>query len=110
MCIGCDACIAACPYDVRTHIDDEPEYYTEHTIGDPSAQKHIGGTVEKCDFCRGRIDRGEAPACMELCPGRARYWGDIDDPDSDISKALEGRTIEVLKEEAGTEPQFFYFS
>lgn len=81
-CIGCKSCMEACPYDVRRLIENEPEYYLELPIGDPAAKSHKGGTVEKCDFCAGRIDRGEKPACMELCPGRARYWGDLDDPES----------------------------
>ena len=109
-CIGCESCIKACPYDVRVLIENEPEYYTEHAIGDVTAPNHKGNTVGKCNFCAGRIDRGDVPACMELCPGRARYWGDLDDPNSEISQVLAGRSIEVLHEEAGTEPQFFYFS
>ncbi|ACV22810.1 DMSO reductase iron-sulfur subunit [Slackia heliotrinireducens] len=109
LCIGCDSCINACPYDVRRHLADDLEFYTEHAIGDVAAPQHAAGKVGKCDFCKGRIDRGEAPACMVLCPGRARYWGDIDDPESEISKAIAGREIELLFEEAGTEPQFFYF-
>ena len=60
--------------------------------------------------CAGRVDRGDKPACMELCPGRARYWGDLDDPESEISKAIAGRDVHVLLEEEGTEPSFFYFS
>ena len=109
-CIGCESCIKACPYDVRRLIENEPEYYTEFAIGDAAAPKHVANTVGKCDFCSGRLDRGDVPACMELCPGRARYWGDLDDPESEISKVLAGRTVEVMKEEEGTEPQFFYFS
>lgn len=110
LCIGCESCIKACPYDVRRLIEQEPEYYIEHAVGDVSAPQHVANTVGKCDFCSGRLDRGDVPACMELCPGRARYWGDLDDSESEISKVLEGRTVEILHEEAGTEPQFFYFS
>lgn len=109
-CIGCQSCVSACPYDVRCYIEAEPEFYTEFAIGDVSAPQHKAATVGKCDFCSGRIDRGEVPACMELCPGRARYWGDLDDPNSEISQVLAGRDVKVLKEEEGTEPSFFYFS
>lgn len=109
-CIGCESCINACPYDVRRLIKTEPEYYLDFAIGDATAPKHVGGTVGKCDFCAGRVDRGDKPACMELCPGRARYWGDLDDPESEISKAIAGRDVHVLLEEEGTEPSFFYFS
>lgn len=109
-CIGCRACMDACPYDVRRYIENDPEFYTDFAIGDPQAPAHRGGTVEKCDFCAARIDRGEKPACMVLCPGRARYYGDLDDPTSEISRVLEGRTVEVLNPEAGTDPSVLYFS
>ena len=109
-CIGCKSCMEACPYDVRRLIENEPEYYLELPIGDPAAKSHKGGTVEKCDFCAGRIDRGEKPACMELCPGRARYWGDLDDPESEVSQLLSGRNATVLLEEEGTSPSVYYVS
>ncbi len=109
-CIGCKSCIEACPYDVRRLIENEPEYYLELPIGDPAAKSHKGGTVEKCDFCAGRIDRGEKPACMELCPGRARCWGDLDDPESEVSQFLGGRNATVLLEEEGTSPSVYYVS
>lgn len=109
-CIGCKSCMEACPYDVRRLIENEPEYYLELPIGDPAAKSHKGGTVEKCDSCAGRIDRGEKPACMELCPGRARYWGDLDDPESEVSQFLSGRNATVLLEEEGTSPSVYYVS
>ena len=109
-CIGCKSCMEACPYDVRRLIENEPEYYLELPIGDPAAKSHKGGTVEKCDFCAGRIDRGEKPACMELCPGRARYWGDLDDPESEVRQFLSGRNATVLLEEEGTSPSVYYVS
>ena len=109
-CIGRKSCMEACPYDVRRLIENEPEYYLELPIGDPAAKSHKGGTVEKCDFCAGRIDRGEKPACMELCPGRARYWGDLDDPESEVSQFLSGRNATVLLEEEGTSPSVYYVS
>ena len=108
--VGCKSCMEACPYDVRRLIENEPEYYLELPIGDPAAKSHKGGTVEKCDFCAGRIDRGEKPACMELCPGRARYWGDLDDPESEVSQFLSGRNATVLLEEEGTSPSVYYVS
>lgn len=107
-CIGCRSCMMACPYNVRRYLQTDPEYYTDFAIGDVSAPKHIGHTVEKCNFCAGRIERGDVPACMELCPGRARYWGDLDDPNSDVRKAMEGRDVSVMHEDAGTQPSVFY--
>ena len=108
LCIGCESCIKACPYEgVRTLIKS-PEYYLDVVVGEYDAPPHKGGTVEKCTFCKNLIDRGEVPACMQLCPGRARYWGDLDDPESDVSKAIEGRETMFLNEEAGTKPSVYY--
>lgn len=109
LCIGCGNCIEACPYEgVRTTIDGEPEYYLDIQTGEVDAPQHKASTTEKCNFCYNLIDRGEVPACMQLCPGRARYWGDLDDPDSEISKAIEGREYEFLNEDAGTQPKVYY--
>ena len=108
LCIGCESCIKACPYEgVRTLIKDS-EYYLDVVVGEFDAPSHRDGTVEKCTFCHNLIDRGEVPACMQLCPGRARYWGDLDDPESEVSKAIEGRETLRLFEEAGTEPNVYY--
>ena len=108
LCIGCESCIKACPYEgVRTLIKS-PEYYLDVVVGEYDAPPHKGGTVEKCTFCKNLIDRGDVPACMQLCPGRARYWGDLDDPESDVSKAIEGCETMFLNEEAGTKPSVYY--
>lgn len=107
-CIGCKSCIAACPYDVRTVYDDEPTYYVDHALGDWDAPLHVKATADKCTFCSNRRERGEVPACMDLCPGRARYWGDLDDPESDISKFLAENKAARYLEDKGTEPNCFY--
>lgn len=108
LCIGCESCIKACPYEgVRTLIKS-PEYYLDVVVGEYDAPPHKGGTVEKCTFCKNLIDRGDVPACMQLCPGRARYWGDLDDPESDVSKAIAGRETMFLHEEGGTKPSVYY--
>ena len=109
LCIGCESCIKACPYEgVRSLIEGDPKYYLDVVVGEFDAPDHDPGTVEKCTLCKNLIDRGEEPACMQLCPGRARYWGDLDDPDSEVSKAIEGRETMHLREAAGTEPSVFY--
>ena len=107
-CIGCESCVTACPYDVRTLLPDDLGYVVDFPLGDYDAPQHKAKTMSKCTYCENRIDRGEMPACMELCPGRARYWGDVDDPNSEISKFLEGKQYERLLEDAGTEPNVFY--
>ena len=109
LCIGCESCAKACPYEgVRSLISDNPEYYLEVEVGEFDAPPHTAGTVEKCTFCKNLIDRGDVPACMQLCPGRARYWGDLDDPASEVSKAIEGRDCHLILEAAGTSPSVYY--
>lgn len=108
LCIGCQSCMKACPYDVRTLLPGDVEYYLEIEVGEHDAPPHHPNTVEKCTFCKNLIDRGEVPACMDLCPGRARYWGDLDDPNSEVSQAIEGRETIRYKESAGTEPNVYY--
>ncbi len=109
LCIGCCSCVMACPYEgVRSLIDKSPKYYFDVVVGEADAPKHVAGTVEKCTFCYNLIERGEVPACMQLCPGRARYWGDLDDPSSEVCKVIEGREYMKLNEGAGTSPNVFY--
>lgn len=107
-CIGCQACVSACPYDVRVCLENDVEFYQDFEVGEFDAPPHQPGTVEKCTFCKNLIGRDEEPACMQLCPGRARFWGDLDDPNSAVNKAIEGREILKYKEDQGTEPNVFY--
>jgi Fe-S-cluster-containing dehydrogenase component len=90
-CIGCRYCVQACPYDAR--------YYHEES-----------GTVDKCNFCTHRVARGLEPACVVTCPTKVRVFGDLMDPDSEITRLLDTRRTEVPKREAGTSPNIFYES
>ncbi len=87
-CIGCGACIQACPYDAR--------YF------------HPKGYVDKCTFCDHKVVKGEQPECVSVCPTKCMYFGDIDDSGSELSKILKQRKYKVLAPEAGTKPQIFY--
>ena len=108
-CIGCRMCVAACPYTgVRSFNWEEPQFMLGMDLGDADAPKHQKHTVEKCTFCYQRIARGETPACMDLCPARARFWGDLDDPDSEVSQAVKGREYQHLLPEQGTNPSVYY--
>jgi molybdopterin-containing oxidoreductase family iron-sulfur binding subunit len=64
--------------------------------------------VEKCTFCDHRVKRGELPYCIEACPANARIFGDLNDPNSDVSKVLGKYRSWRFKEELGTEPKVFY--
>lgn len=110
-CIGCRYCMVACPYNgVRQFNWKKPEYYVDFPLGDENAQQNEYNTVSKCNFCAHRLAEGKEPACMELCIGRARYFGDIDDPNSEVSKAIQGRNYFHLLEEKGTKPSIFYLT
>ena len=98
-CIGCRMCMAACPYTgVRSFNWEEPKYPVDHAVGDADVPKHQKHVVEKCTFCYQRLAREEVPACMELCPARARHFGDFDDPDSEVSKLVKELSLIHISE------------
>ncbi|MBR2790517.1 MAG: 4Fe-4S dicluster domain-containing protein [Eggerthellaceae bacterium] len=108
-CIGCKSCINSCPYTgVRTHQATEPAYQVDFKLGDWAVDDHRAGVVEKCTFCKERVDRGEAPRCVISCQARARYFGDVEDPTSEISQILATREYDQLLVEAGTEPNVYF--
>lgn len=87
-CIGCKYCMAACPYQVRTVIEKT-------------------GVVEKCRFCWYEGEPGNPPACVGTCIAKARIFGDLDDPNSDIAKAIAENNAQPI---AGnlTQAKIFY--
>ncbi|MEG0218320.1 MAG: 4Fe-4S dicluster domain-containing protein, partial [Raoultibacter sp.] len=87
---------------------EEPKFALDFAVGDTGAAKHQKHVVEKCTFCYQRTSQGEQPACMELCPGRARHWGDFDDPNSEVSKLIRDRAHKQLLPERGTNPSVYY--
>lgn len=108
-CIGCRNCMIACPYTgVRTFNWEEPEFAVSHAVGGKGIQKHRRGVVEKCTFCYQRVDAGRLPACVANCPARARYFGDLNDPTSEVSKILRTRKYYQLLPEEGTHPSLYY--
>ena len=108
-CIGCRMCMSACPYTgVRSFNWEEPRYPMDFALGDADAPKHQKHVVEKCIFCYQRLARGETPACMDLCPARARHFGDLDDPNSEVSQLIKERSYEQLLPSEGTKPSVYY--
>jgi molybdopterin-containing oxidoreductase family iron-sulfur binding subunit len=73
-------------------------------------QKLIQGTSEKCVFCAERVGQGLEPACVSACTGKARFFGDLDDPQSEVSRMLKERKNFVLNPEMGTEPSCYYLA
>jgi len=88
-CIGCRYCMAACPYNVRFI---SPRY----------------NIVEKCDFCQRRLEQGSLPACVEACPTNAMKFGDLNDPNGEITRLISTSPVQVIKAEMGTYPQAYY--
>lgn len=127
-CVGCRYCVMACPYQQRTYFgDDEKEYFpnqglTELEIIGKRLYSHQEGTVVKCTFCVERIDTGmeqglqpgvdraATPACVITCPAKARYFGDLDDPTSEVSMLIKEKRASQLHPEFGTEPSVYYIS
>jgi len=102
----------ACPYNARTFNYGNSGSYYEETDPTPYELKryieHITGTVEKCNFCVDLVGSGEDPLCVSICPTRARVFGDLDDPRSDISKLLVDKDAYQIHPELGTSPSVFY--
>jgi len=111
-CIGCRYCEAACPYWARRFNYTEPEIPTEEINPDMaylSNRPRSKGVMEKCTFCLHRTREGKLPACLEVCPVGARKFGNVNDPESEVSQILRTKRVFVLKEEVGTLPRFFYY-
>jgi Fe-S-cluster-containing dehydrogenase component len=111
-CIGCRYCQAACPYHARRFNFAKPNVRPDKINPDQgylSNRLRPVGVVEKCTFCLHRTRKGRYPACLEACPTGARKFGDMNDPNSEIRKILMEKRVYVLKEELGTDPNFFYF-
>jgi Fe-S-cluster-containing dehydrogenase component len=111
-CIGCRYCMAACPYEARRFNFSKPVIAKEDVnpnMGYLSNRIRPIGVVEKCHFCLHRTREGKFPACMEACPTGARIFGNLRDPNSELSYILRNKRVYILKEEAGTVPRFYYY-
>jgi len=90
-CIGCGNCITACPYNARYRHPDKK-------------------IADKCDFCEHRIKRNEEPACVQTCPTRARVFGNLNDPGSQVSQLFEKeKLIQILAPQINTQPNIYYY-
>lgn len=89
VCIGCGICKRSCPYDAP-RLDEQA--------------KKMG----KCTFCMERIGSGEKPYCVEACPAEARLFGDISEPNSEISRRIAAKRAKPLMPQHGTKPSVYY--
>lgn len=88
-CMCCKVCVQTCPYGAR----------------DVSA---FEGFVRKCTFCKDRVREGEQPYCVASCHQKARIFGDLDDPTSDVYKLVNTGHLNRIHTELGTDPQVYY--
>ena len=112
VCVGCHACAAACPYQARTIVADYAGYYggTQKPYEKAKSQRWQVGTAQKCNMCVDRIDQGLKPACVQSCPPNALCFGDLNDPQSEISVLIKSRPNFAPHAELGTEPNVFYLT
>lgn len=112
-CIGCRACMMACPYSNRFYLK-KGELQTGYqgdartVFEDAKWQWFTEGTVTKCTFCAHRVDDGLEPACVVTCPTDARIFGDLDDPESRPSTLIRDRNGLQPLAELGTNPSVYY--
>jgi Fe-S-cluster-containing dehydrogenase component len=89
-CIGCQYCVMACPYGVRSF-------------------NHESGMIEKCTLCADRANTQDNPICVKACPAQCRFYGDMDDPTSEVSRAVReaGENVHYLMD-VGNHPSAIY--
>jgi phenylacetyl-CoA:acceptor oxidoreductase subunit 1 len=115
LCLGCGACVVACPYQARSIsksdiISNEIDAKTKDRIG----------ICTKCNFCLQHIDAGLAkglkpgidpeatPRCVRFCLAGALYFGDLEDPESEVSRLIQDNKAVCMQEELGTNPSVYY--
>jgi tetrathionate reductase subunit B len=105
-CIGCRYCMIACPYNARQfNFKDNEEWVNKER------PKRSHGVAEACTLCAHRLDRGQEPACVEACANTgaaALHVGDLNDPDSEVSRLVAQFAPKRFKEDLGTEPKVYY--
>jgi phenylacetyl-CoA:acceptor oxidoreductase subunit 1 len=122
ICIGCGYCAISCPYEARYKVDHADFAFGRNALASEQARFDPAkiGVATKCTFCVDRIDSGIArgkvpgvdpeatPACANACLSGALRFGDIEDPDSAVSKLVAENQWFRMHEDEGTGPGFYY--
>ncbi|MDY7077383.1 MAG: 4Fe-4S dicluster domain-containing protein [Chloroflexota bacterium] len=116
LCVGCGYCIVACPYRARSIVFHQKPGVADHDL---DHTEHLG-VATKCNFCLPLVDAGltqglqpgldpdATPACVLSCSANALHFGDLDDPDSEVSRLIRENKTARLQEELETEPSVYY--
>ncbi len=107
LCMGCQACAMACPYDARYNVDYADVRQGREFFGE-EIYKRSSPSVDKCNFCAERVAVGNKPACVETCVGSARQFGDLDDSDDPVARLVASGTARPLMAHLGTQPNVYY--
>ena len=109
-CIGCRYCMVACPYQARRFNWFHPE--VPYKDRNPLVPMREEGVVEKCTFCvhRTRTGKGKTTRCVEACPNKARTFGNLNDPNSEVSKLIKSERWWRLKDELNTGCNIYYLT
>ncbi len=106
-CIGCRFCMAGCPYGARSFNFFDPRKHLPDPVPNPAFPTRMIGVVEKCTFCAERLAVGKLPACVEASMGKILF-GDLNDPESSVCKALASNYSIRRKPNLGTQPGVYY--
>ena len=127
-CIGCRYCEVSCPYSRRFFNWSEPDWpETYRNFLNPDVATRPEGVVEKCTFCTHRVRKKRIdaelqgremqdaelqrlPACAQACPAEAIVFGDMNDPESLVSRLSKSSRVFRLLEHLGTRPKVFYLA
>jgi len=122
-CVGCGYCIVACPYQARAIYTEEHDFEVNElsrNLGVKYSGTVQGGVCTKCNFCMDRIDAGlsrglvpgmdpaASPVCMISCSAKAICFGDLNEPDSIVSRLIRENKTSRLQEELATLPSIYY--
>jgi len=105
-CIGCRYCMTACPYNARYF-----NYKENHEWPNKDYPQRAHGVPESCNFCAHLLDKGKRPACVEACErinSKALVFGNLNDPDSDVSRMVSNNPVRGIREDLGTKPKVYY--